>query len=149
MSNRRWLSLPGMGVIWVVPATQRESPHNRPPPVLIRLVHLQLFFLGRPRSHDNGKDGGQPHTHPRTPTHPTHNPHTTTKKNNATSALQDPTNGEAPIWEIANSNLTSEQLRRRAAPLLIGKDILRSVLSLSPEDQARFIDKVGHVCRNG
>ena len=70
-------------------------------------------------------------------------------QSNASPVLQSSTNGEISVWEIANGNLTPEQLRQRAAPLLADKDLSRSVLSLSPEDQTKFIDRVDQVRRDG
>ena len=56
--------------------------------------------------------------------------------------------GEPLIREIIHTSLTPEQLRQRVAPLLIGEELLRNVLSLAPEDQTKFIDKVDQVRRD-
>lgn len=55
------------------------------------------------------------------------------------------TRGEVAIQEFVNSNLPSEQLRQRAAPLLSSKELLRSVWGLPPEDQTKFVEKVDQV----
>ena len=73
---------------------------------------------------------------------------TMARKSNPTVPLQNSTHGEAPIREFTNSNLTPEQLRQRAATLLNSNELLRDVQSLTPEDQAKFIDKVDQVCRD-
>lgn len=57
------------------------------------------------------------------------------------------TRGETAIQEFANSNLTPELLRQRAATLLDSKELLRDVRGLTPEDQAKFLDRVDQVCR--
>ena len=56
------------------------------------------------------------------------------------------TRGEAPFREFANTSLTPEQSKQRAAPLLNSNDLLRNVLALTPEDQTKFMDKVDQVC---
>ena len=58
------------------------------------------------------------------------------------------TRGEVAIQEFANSNLPSEQLRKRAVPLLTSKELLRIVWGLPPEDRTKFVDKVDQVRRN-
>ena len=55
----------------------------------------------------------------------------------------------AAIQEFLNSNATPKRLRQRAAALLSGKELLRNVRGLTPEDQSRFVDKLDQVCRNG
>ncbi|KAF9647758.1 kinase-like protein [Thelephora ganbajun] len=65
-----------------------------------------------------------------------------TKGNNAPTVSHISTRGEAQIREFANSNLTPETSRQRAALLLNGKDLARNVRGLTPEDQTRFVDKV-------
>ena len=69
------------------------------------------------------------------------------RKSNTAAALQSSTRGETPFREFANTSLTPEQSRRRAVPLLNSKDLLRNVRALTPEDQAKFIDKLDQVCR--
>ena len=68
-----------------------------------------------------------------------------TKKSNAAAVPQISTRGEAPFRQFANSNLTPEQSKQQAAPLLNSKDLLRSVRALIPEDQTKFIDKIDKV----
>ena len=58
-----------------------------------------------------------------------------------------PTRGEAAIQEFANSSLTPEQLKQRAALLLNNKELLRDVQGLGRGDQAKFVDKVDQVGR--
>lgn len=70
-------------------------------------------------------------------------------KGSAALTPQSSTCGEAPIREFANSNLAPGQSRQRVAPLLTGKEFLRNVLSLTQEDQTKFIDKVDQVRRDG
>ena len=69
------------------------------------------------------------------------------RKSNAATALQSSTRRETPFREFANSTLTPEQSKQRAAPLLNDGELLRNVLALTPEDQTKFIDKVDQVCR--
>ena len=61
------------------------------------------------------------------------------------AAPRNPTRGEAAIQEFANSSLTPEQLKQRAAPLLNNKELVRDVQGLTREDQAKFVDKVDQV----
>lgn len=61
------------------------------------------------------------------------------------AAPRNPTRGEAAIQEFANSSLTPEQLKQRAAPLLNNKELLRDVQGLTREDRAKFVDKVDQV----
>jgi len=71
-----------------------------------------------------------------------------TKKSNTVAASRNSTRGETAIREFANSNLTPEQLKPRAAVLLNNKELLRNVPGLTPEEQARFLDRVDQVCRS-
>jgi len=64
------------------------------------------------------------------------------RKSSTIAAPQNSTRGEFAIREFANSNLTLEQSRQRAAVLLNSKGLLRNVLGLTPEDQAKFVDKI-------
>jgi len=50
------------------------------------------------------------------------------------------------VREFANNNLILEQSRRRAAYLLNSKELPRDLRELTPEDQAKFVDKVDQVC---
>jgi len=70
------------------------------------------------------------------------------KKSTPGAAVQSSTRGDALFWEFANANLTPEQLKQRAAPLLNNKELLRNVRALTPGDQTKFIDRVDQVCRN-
>ena len=54
---------------------------------------------------------------------------------------------ETAIQAFANSNLTPEQSRRQAAPFLNSKELLRDFLRLSPEDQAKFVERIDQVGR--
>ena len=58
------------------------------------------------------------------------------------------TRGEVALQEFVNSDLPSEQLRQRAAPLLSSKELLQNVLGLPPEEQTKFVDKVDQVRRD-
>ena len=71
------------------------------------------------------------------------------KKSNAAPAIQDPARGETPFREFTNANLTPEQSKQRAAPLLNNKELLQNVRALTPRDQTKFIDKVDQVCTDG
>lgn len=55
--------------------------------------------------------------------------------------------GAVSIREFANGDSISETSRKQLAPLLVGKDLVRSVLGLAEEDQTTFIDNVQQVCR--
>jgi len=68
-----------------------------------------------------------------------------TKKSKTVAASRNSTRGETAIREFANSNLTLEQSRQRAAVLLNSKGLLRNVPGLTPEDQAKFVDKIDQV----
>jgi len=70
------------------------------------------------------------------------------RKSNPVTAPRDPTRGETSIREFANSNLTPEQSRQRAGTLLNGKELLRNIQGLTPEDQIKFVDKVDQVSRD-
>ena len=65
------------------------------------------------------------------------------------TAPNSPTPREIEIQEFANSNLEPELLRQRAITLLTvaSKELLRDVRGLTPEDQAKFLDRVDQVCR--
>ena len=52
------------------------------------------------------------------------------------------------VREFVDSDLTREQLRRWFTRLHDRKDLVRGVQELTPEDQARFIDKVDQVRRS-
>ena len=54
----------------------------------------------------------------------------------------------APIQKFANGSLTSRIWTEQAAGLLTDKDLAQKVLELSPEDQAKFVDKVDQVRRD-
>lgn len=69
-------------------------------------------------------------------------------KSSTTATPHNSTRGEAAILDFANSNLTLEQTRQRAAVLLNSKQLLQNVLGLTPEDQTKFVDKVNQVCRD-
>ena len=69
-------------------------------------------------------------------------------KRNTVAAPDDSTRGEAAIREFANSNLTLEQLRQRAAVLLNNRELLQNVPGLAPEEQTKFLDRVDQVCRS-
>ena len=71
-----------------------------------------------------------------------------TKKSNTVAASRNSTRGETAIREFANSNLTPEQSKPRAAILLNNKELLRNVPGLTPEEQARFLDRVDQVRRS-
>jgi len=71
-----------------------------------------------------------------------------TKKTKAVAALRNSTRGETAIREFANSNLTLEQLKPRAAVLLNNKELLRNVPGLTPEEQTKFLDRVDQVRRS-
>ena len=60
---------------------------------------------------------------------------------------RDSTRGETSIQEFANSSLTPELLKQRAATVLDSKELLRDVQGLRPGDQTKFVDKVDQVCR--
>lgn len=64
---------------------------------------------------------------------------------NFAKASHNSTLGEAQILELANGNLSLEALKHRATVLLTSKHILRDVLGLAPEDQARFVDRIDQV----
>jgi len=64
------------------------------------------------------------------------------------AAPRNPTRGEAVVQGFASSGLTPPQLMRRAAPLLNSKKLLQSVLGLTLENQARFVDKIDQVRRD-
>ena len=67
------------------------------------------------------------------------------RKSNAAATPHNSTRGEAAIREYANSNLTFELSKHRAAVLLNSKELSRNILGLTPEDQTRFIDKADQV----
>jgi len=71
-----------------------------------------------------------------------------TKKTNTVAASRNSTRGETAIREFANSNLTPEQLKPRAAVLLNNKELLRNVPGLTPEEQTKFLDRVDQVGRS-
>ena len=52
------------------------------------------------------------------------------------------------IQQFANSNITLEELRGQAGVLLSNRDISRSALGISPEDQTKLVDKLDQVCRD-
>ncbi|KAF9646894.1 kinase-like protein [Thelephora ganbajun] len=64
------------------------------------------------------------------------------KKDNAATVSHTSTRGEASIQEFANSNLTPEASRQKAALLLDSKDLVRNVRGLTPEGQTKFVDKI-------
>ena len=70
-------------------------------------------------------------------------------KESNTAATQNLAHGEAPFREFAYADLTPEQSKKQAVPLLNSKELLRSVRALPPGDQQRFIDKVDQVCTEG
>jgi len=71
-----------------------------------------------------------------------------TKKTNTVVAPRNSTRGETAIREFANSNLTLEQSKPRAAVLLDNKELLRNVPGLTPEEQTKFLDRVDQVRRS-
>lgn len=56
---------------------------------------------------------------------------------------------QTAIQEFSNSNLTPEQSKQQAVPLLNSEGLLGTVRGLAPEDQAKFVDKVDQVRREG
>ena len=54
----------------------------------------------------------------------------------------------AQLQQFANSNFTLEELRQQAGVLLSNRDISRSALGLSPEDQTKLVDKLDQVRRD-
>ena len=70
------------------------------------------------------------------------------RKNNAAATPQNTTSRGTPIREFLNSNLSFEALRQSAAILLTGKDLVRNILGMTPEDQTKFLDKVDQVCQS-
>ena len=62
-----------------------------------------------------------------------------------TPAIQKSTRGETPFREFANADLTPEQSKQRAVPLLKSKELLPNVQALTPEDRTKFIEKVDQV----
>lgn len=67
------------------------------------------------------------------------------RNNNAASASLRSTGGVTSIQEILNGDLRSETFRLRAENVLIDKDLVRNVMGMAPQDQARFLDKVDQV----
>jgi hypothetical protein len=67
------------------------------------------------------------------------------KKNNAVPTSHNATGRGTPIRDILNGDLPSEALRLRAGPLLTGKDLVRNIMAMTPQDQAEFLDKVDQV----
>jgi hypothetical protein len=47
--------------------------------------------------------------------------------------------------EILDGDLPSEALRLRTGVLLTGKDLVRNILAVTPQDQTKFLDKVDQV----
>ena len=70
-------------------------------------------------------------------------------KGNASTASRNPTRGEIAIQELVNRDFKPQLLRQRAAQLLNSKQLLRNVLGLALEDQAKFVEKVDEVGRDG
>ena len=69
------------------------------------------------------------------------------KNNNAATTSRSSTRVDAQILEFANDNLAHEALTQRATFFLTSfKDLVRNVLELPPEDQAKFVDKIDQVC---
>ena len=66
-------------------------------------------------------------------------------KGNASTASRNPTRGEIAIQELVNRDFKPQLLRQRAAQLLNSKQLLRNVLGLALEDQAKFVEKVDEV----
>ena len=54
----------------------------------------------------------------------------------------------AQLQQFANSNFTLEELRQQAGVLLSNRDISRSALGLSPEDQTKLMVKLDQVRRD-
>ena len=55
--------------------------------------------------------------------------------------------GETAIQEFTDTNLAPELLRQRASPLLNDKQLMQIVQGLTPDNQAKFLEKVDQVCR--
>ena len=70
-------------------------------------------------------------------------------KGNASTASRNPTRGEIAIQELVNRDFKPQLLRQRAAQLLNSKQLLRNVLGLALENQAKFVEKVDEVGRDG
>lgn len=70
------------------------------------------------------------------------------KRNSVTGTSRNSTREEAQLLEFLNSNEPPEVLEQRAVVFLNNKDLPRSVLGLTLQDQTRFIDKVDQVCWN-
>ena len=72
-----------------------------------------------------------------------------TKTSNAGAASRGPTRGKATLQEFTNTNFTPRLLTQRATQLLNSKQLLRNVLGLALENQAKFVEKVDEVGRDG
>ena len=73
---------------------------------------------------------------------------TMTRKNGTAAAPQDSTRAETSFRDFAYNNMTPKQLRKRAAPLLSSRELLRNVRGLGPEDQTKFIEKDDQACQD-
>lgn len=67
---------------------------------------------------------------------------------NVAKASHNSTFRETQILELANSNLSLETVTQRATVLFASKHLVRVVLGLAPQDQAKLVDKIDQVCQN-
>jgi hypothetical protein len=70
------------------------------------------------------------------------------RRNSIATPSNNHTRGEDTIQEFANSNLTPEESRRRAARWLNSRALLQDIRELASEDQTKFVEKVDQVCRD-
>lgn len=71
------------------------------------------------------------------------------KRNNPATISLNSTHIEAQILEFSNGDLPPGTSTQRASILLTTtKDLVQNVLGLSPEDQAKFVDKTDQVCKS-
>lgn len=102
-------------------------------------AHVRPLTFERPQADANDKDDGRPNIHPRTPQAIiTHELRTVTSKGRP----KNPTRAEAPLLELVDANLTPEQLKQQAAPLLNNKGLPRSV-------RVRRSDEIHRQVRSG